>query len=330
MTTRAAILRLLADGALHSGAAIGRKIGISRAAVFKGVKSLGDQGLAIEAVAGRGYRLEAPLTPLERRRIVKHLDGTGPAAGQIEILEHVDSTNRYLMSRAISAADPNGDVVLAETQPQGRGRRGRGWIATPYNNLMLSMTWRFASGPSMVAGLSLAAGVAIVRALERYGVRDVGLKWPNDVLWDGRKLAGILADVQGEAAGPCTVVLGVGINCRIAATDARRIDQPWVDVQSITGATVDRNRLAALTLRELYLMFGRFAQAGLEAFRPDWERHHLYAGQRVRVQLGDAAFDGQVQGIDGNGALRLRDEHGRTQTFHSGEVSLRAGGGPAR
>jgi BirA family biotin operon repressor/biotin-[acetyl-CoA-carboxylase] ligase len=327
MTTRAAILRLLADGALHSGAAIGTKIGISRAAVFKGVKSLADQGLAIEAVAGRGYRLEAPLTPLERRRIAKALEGSGPAAGQVEILERVDSTNRYLMTRAIAAADPNGDALLTEVQALGRGRRGRGWIATPYNNLMLSMSWRFASGPAMVAGLSLAAGVAVVRALEQYGARGAGLKWPNDVLWDGRKLAGILADVQGEAAGPCTVVLGVGVNCRIGARDARLIDQPWVDVQSITGATVDRNRLAALLLRELHGMFTRFAQAGLEAFRSDWEQHHLYAGRRVRVLLGDTAFDGQVQGIDATGALRLRDEHGRTRAFHSGEVSLRAGEG---
>jgi BirA family biotin operon repressor/biotin-[acetyl-CoA-carboxylase] ligase len=189
---------------------------------------------------------------------------------------------------------------------------------------MLSMSWRFASGPAMVAGLSLAAGVAIVRALEHYGVTDVGLKWPNDILWNGRKLAGILADVQGEAAGPCTVVLGVGINCRIAATEAQLIDQPWVDVQTITGATVDRNLLAALVLRELHRMFDRFAQSGLSAFRLDWERHHLYAGQRVRVEQGGTIVDGLVQGIDDNGALCLRDERGQTQSFHSGEVSLRA------
>jgi BirA family biotin operon repressor/biotin-[acetyl-CoA-carboxylase] ligase len=323
MITRARIIRTLSDGKLHSGAAIGRKLGISRAAVFKRVKALADSGLVIDAVASRGYRLEAALTPLDRKRIVKQLDGLGPALGQIEILDVVDSTNRHLLARAIAAADPNGDVCLAEAQPQGRGRRGRGWIATPYNNLMLSMRWRFASGPAMVSGLSLAAGVAVVRALEQYGVREVGLKWPNDILWNGRKLAGLLVDVQGEAAGPCTVVLGVGINCRIAAAEARHIDQPWVDVQTITGETVDRNRLAALTLRELHSMFGRFARSGLTAFRAEWERHHLYTGQRVCVHQGDAEFDGMVQGIDDSGALRLRDAHGTTKTFFSGEVSLR-------
>jgi BirA family biotin operon repressor/biotin-[acetyl-CoA-carboxylase] ligase len=327
MTTRTRILRLLADGELHSGAAMGAKLGISRAAVYKGVQTLGDTGLAIVAVAGRGYRLATPLVPLERKRIVQVLAGAGPAAAQIELLESVDSTNQALFARAIEATNPNGDVCLAETQARGRGRRGRRWITTPYNNLMLSMSWRFASGPAMVSGLSLAAGVAVVRALERFGVPDVGLKWPNDVLWQGRKLAGLLVDVHGEAAGPTTAVLGVGVNCCIAPADARRIDQPWVDVQTImqtmAGATVDRNRLAALTIEELHAMFQRFARAGLSAFRDDWDRRHLFNGKAVRVLQGEAATEGVVQGIDDSGALRLRDAQGRVQRFHSGEVSLR-------
>ncbi len=324
MTTRTEILRLLADGDLHSGAAIGAKLGVSRAAVFKGVKALSETGLTIEAIAGRGYRLDSPLTPLDRKRIVRHLNGADIAPRQIEILEEVDSTNRHLLARAVTATDPSGDVCLAEVQPQGRGRRGRNWTATPYQNLMLSMAWRFAGGPAMVSGLSLAAGVAILRALARYGVRGVGLKWPNDVLWQDRKLAGLLVDVNGEASGPCTVVLGVGINCRIAPTDARRIDQPWVDVHTITGETVDRNRFAAAVIDELHKMFKLFADVGLAAFRTEWERAHIYAGRAVRVWQGEKLFDGTVEGIDDHGALRLRDARGSTQIFHSGEVSLRA------
>lgn len=320
--TRAGLLRLLADGALHSGAAIGAKLGVSRAAVFKSVQALSETGLAIQAVTGRGYRLEAPLTPLDRKRILRHLDGTVPR--QIEILEEVDSTNRHLLARALALPDPSGSVCLAEVQPQGRGRRGRGWVTTPYQNLMLSMAWRFAGGPAMVSGLSLAAGVAIVRALERYGLRDAGLKWPNDVLWNERKLAGLLVDVNGEASGPCTVVLGVGINCRIAASDARRIDQPWVDLHTVMNAVPDRNRLAAFVIEALQQMFMRFAAAGLEAFRDEWERRHLHTGRPVRLQQGETFVEGTVEGIDENGALRVRDARGKTQIFHSGEVSLRA------
>jgi BirA family biotin operon repressor/biotin-[acetyl-CoA-carboxylase] ligase len=165
--------------------------------------------------------------------------------------------------------------------------------------------------------------VAVVRALERYGVRGIGLKWPNDVLWEEKKLAGLLADVHGEAAGPCLVVLGVGINCHIAAPDARRIDQPWTDLRTITGESPDRNRLAALVLGELDAMFAAFAASGLAAFRRDWERHHYYTGRRVRLLAGESVVEGTVTGIDDAGALRVRDARGRERVFHSGEISLR-------
>jgi BirA family transcriptional regulator, biotin operon repressor / biotin---[acetyl-CoA-carboxylase] ligase len=130
--------------------------------------------------------------------------------------------------------DINGATCVAEAQSGGRGRRGRSWVTTPYCNLMLSMAWRFPGGPGLVSGLSLAAGVALLRALEQYGVSGAGLKWPNDVLWDNRKLAGLLVDVQGEAAGPTLVILGVGINGYISPQDAAHIDQPWIDLQGIT------------------------------------------------------------------------------------------------
>lgn len=324
MTTRAHLVRLLSDGELHSGTELGRVLRVSRAAVCKAVKALSELGLNIDAVAGRGYQLTAPLVPLERKRIVTFLDGAGPASRQIEILDQVDSTNRHLLAQAASSNDPSGNVCLAEAQTQGRGRRGRHWLATPYQNVMLSMAWRFSGGPAMVAGLSLAAGVAIVRALERYGAREIGLKWPNDLLWRERKLAGLLVDVQGEATGPCTVVLGVGINCRLAPAEAKSIDQPWADLQTITGETVDRNRLAAFVIDELHRMFETFAARGLSAFRADWDRRHLHAGQRVILHHGDTHIDGTVEGVDDNGALRLRDAHGSTRTFYSGEVSLKA------
>jgi len=323
MSTRTQLVRRLSDGKLHSGSDLGRALRVSRAAVFKAVKALGELGVDVEAVAGRGYRLREPLVTLERKRILAFLGGRGPSARQIEILEQVDSTNRHLQEQALAKADPSGKVCLAEAQTQGRGRRGRTWITTPYRNLMLSMAWRFTGGPAMVSGLSLAAGVAIVRALERYGAPNVGLKWPNDVLCGERKLAGLLVDVQGEATGPCTVVLGVGINCHIATVEAKQIDQPWTDLLTEVGATVDRNRLAAFVIDELHRMFTTFAERGLAAFRAEWERRHLYTGQRVSLCQGDVRIDGVVEGVDDSGALRLRDTQGDARTFVSGEVSLR-------
>lgn len=324
MTTRAEVLKLLADGGFHSGTDMGLRLGITRAAVCKAIKSLTDTGLEVHRVTGRGYRLTQPAQPLDRRAILRQLGADADRLrDRLTLLEETDSTNRYLLERAATASFA-GAVCLAEAQAHGRGRRGRAWIATPYHNLLLSMGWRFASGPGIVAGLSLAAGVALVRVLEEHGVRGVGLKWPNDVLWQEKKLAGLLVDVQGEASGPSLAVLGVGVNGFLSERDAARIDQPWTDLVSITGAPVDRNRLAALVIRELRRMFGVFADKGLAAFRDEWQRRHLYHGRRVRLLAGEREITGTVEGIDAHGALLLRNARGDTQAFHSGEISLRA------
>jgi BirA family biotin operon repressor/biotin-[acetyl-CoA-carboxylase] ligase len=324
MKTRLAILQLLADGELRSGADIGRRLGITRAAVHKGVKALAANGLGVQAVAGLGYRLEAPVVPLDRERIARALEGNGESSIRIDVLECVDSTNRQLLSRALVDSDPSGMVCLAEVQPQGRGRQEKSWVATPYENLTMSIAWRFHAGPAMVMGLSLAAGVAAVRALEIYGVADAGLKWPNDILWNGRKLAGLLVDVHGEASGPCTVVVGIGVNCRIGESEKHRIDQPWIDLHTILKTTIDRNKLSALLIGQLEEMFRCYAVSGLAAYKAEWNRRHLYTDRAVRLVREQTAFEGIVDGIDDHGALRLLDAEGRLRLFHSGEVSFRA------
>ncbi|MHB8536133.1 MAG: bifunctional biotin--[acetyl-CoA-carboxylase] ligase/biotin operon repressor BirA [Sulfuricaulis sp.] len=322
MTTRAEILRLLSDGAFHSGTDLGKKLGITRAAVCKSIHHLAQSGLDVHRVTGRGYKLDAPLTLFDRARILKHLGAAAEFRERLHILEEVDSTNRYLSEYCATAGDVDGVTCLAEAQSNGRGRRGRSWVATPYGNLMLSMAWRFTGGPGIVSGLSLAAGVAVVRALEDYGVADARLKWPNDVLWDKRKLAGLLADVRGEAAGPTLVILGVGINGYIGDSDAAHIDQPWVDLRQILGETPDRNRLAALVIRQLRRMFQTFAEKGFAPFRDEWRQRHFYHGRRVRLILGDREITGTVEDVDENGGLIVRHARGR-QVFHSGEISLR-------
>lgn len=326
MSTRAEILKLLSDGSFHSGTDLGKKLGITRAAVCKNVHQLARAGLEVHRVTGRGYKLDSPLTLLDRSRLLKLM---GEAATQIRdrlhILDEVDSTNRWLAEQVAADGDIDATTCVAEAQSGGRGRRGRSWITTPYCNLMLSMAWRFPGGPGLVSGLSLAAGVALVRALEQYGVSGVGLKWPNDVLWDNRKLAGLLVDVQGEAAGPTRVILGVGINGYISPQDATHIDQPWIDLQGLIGETTDRNRLAALVVRRLLDMFQLFAGRGFAPFREEWEERHLFHGKRVRLIQGGREFTGTTEGVDETGGLIIRQARNR-QVFHSGEVSLR----PAR
>jgi BirA family biotin operon repressor/biotin-[acetyl-CoA-carboxylase] ligase len=247
--------------------------------------------------------------------------GAGSAGAAIEILDEVDSTNQQLLRTPDLAS---GRVCLAEAQSAGRGRRGRGWVASPCHNILMSMSWRFETGPAGLAGLSLAAGVAVLRALEEFGVHGAGLKWPNDILRDGRKLAGLLIDLRGEASGPSLVVLGLGLNVHLAPQEAELIDQPWISLRESLPAPVDRNRLAGLLIFHLHEMFRSFELAGFEAFRAEWERRHLYAGKAVRLHSGHEDVLGTVEGIDAQGSLRVRVAGGELRTFHSGDVSLRA------
>jgi BirA family biotin operon repressor/biotin-[acetyl-CoA-carboxylase] ligase len=327
MSTRVAILRLLSDGTFHSGTDLGNKLGITRAAVCKNIHHLIHSGLDVHRVTGRGYKLDQPLFVLDKKRILKFMGASAPTdfRDRLYVVDRVDSTNRFLSERVARAESVHGVACLAEMQQAGRGRRGRAWVATPYSNLMLSMAWEFPGGPGMVTGLSLAAGVAVRRALEEYGVSGAMLKWPNDVLWDGRKLAGLLMEVSGEAAGPTRVILGVGVNARISRDDAGRIDQPWVDLRNILGKTVDRNRLAALVIRHLLSMFHTFSEKGFAPFREPWQSHHFYQGRRVRLIQGDGECTGTVEGINDDGGLMIRHAKAR-KVYHSGEISLRSAG----
>jgi len=320
MSTRHSLLALLADGAFHSGTDLGASLGVTRAAINKAVQSLQHVGLEIHCIPGRGYRLVESLVPLSVDRITGYLEPRGPAL-QVEVLETTESTSQELIGGEREFR--SGRVCLAEVQVAGRGRRGRHWVASPYHNIVMSMSWRFETGPAGLAGLSLVAGIAVIRALERFGVQGSGLKWPNDILLRGRKLAGVLVDLRGEAAGPALVVLGLGLNVMVTEADAARIDQPWSMLREVLPGPIDRNRLAASLINELVDALQKFAAHGFEPYREEWERRHLYQNCPVRLDLGETRLSGTAVGVDDHGNLRLRDTHGQVRAFHSGEVSLR-------
>ena len=313
---------MLADGEFRSGEAMARALGVSRASVWNALHALDSSGIEIFRVRGRGYRLAEPLSLLDRSTIEAGL-GAHAAVFALEVIDSAGSTNTLLMQRAAEGA-PNGLTIAAEWQTQGRGRRGRPWHAVPGATLTFSLLWRFEQGAGFLAGLSLAVGVAVLRALTACGVRDAGLKWPNDVLWSGRKLAGILIEMQGDMLGPSAAVIGIGLNCRLPEALRARIDQPVVDVATAGGAASDRNRLLALLLIELERVLKSFAREGFAATRDEWQRCHVYQGKPVKVALPDGgSVNGTAQGVADNGALLLATRGGQLR-FHSGEVSLRA------
>jgi len=320
------IIRLLADGALHSGEDIAGRLGISRAAVCKAVRKAADAlDLDVEAQRGRGYRLRQPLELLDADRIVAALPA--PARELIRavlVLEDVGSTNDWLSRRA-AAGEPGGVVCLAERQHAGRGRHGRGWVSPFGSNLYLSMLWRYPLAPAQLGGLSLAAGVAVARALRGAGADGIGLKWPNDLHWRRRKIGGLLLEVAGESQGPSRVVAGVGINLRLDPARAQAIDQPWTDLATVLGAEPPqprRNAIAAAVIAELALVQRRFASDGLAPFLAAWRELDAYLGEPVSVVLGEQRIDGIHAGVDADGALMLETDAG-LRVFQGGEVSLR-------
>jgi BirA family transcriptional regulator, biotin operon repressor / biotin---[acetyl-CoA-carboxylase] ligase len=317
----AGVLARLADGGFHSGEALARSLEVSRASVWNAVRDLEATGIEVYKVHGRGYRLPYPVSLLDRAAIER---GLGAAAGRfaLDIRDTVDSTNTALAERAARGA-PGGTVIAAEWQAAGRGRLGRAWHAGVGEALTFSLLWRSARGAAAVSGLTLAVGVALARALGSAGAGGVALKWPNDLLWRGAKLAGILAELQGDALGPTAVVIGVGINVRLSDATRARIGQAATDLESATGTAPDRNRLLAGVLIELDRMLEAFGRDGFTSLREEWQRLHAQQGKRVTLALpGGSRRSGRARGVADDGALLLETPSG-TQRFHSGEITLR-------
>jgi BirA family biotin operon repressor/biotin-[acetyl-CoA-carboxylase] ligase len=241
----------------------------------------------------------------------------------IEILDHAASSNALLLQRATQGA-ASGSVLAVEWQTAGRGRLGRTWHSGLGDALTFSLLWRFGSGLAALSGLSLAIGVAMMRALDEFGVRGAGLKWPNDVLLDGGKLAGILLEAQGDMLGPSAVVIGIGLNLQVPEDMRGRIDQKVSDLSSLEAGAPERNRVLAVSLKHLATVLVEFGEQGFAGLRVEWERRHVFRDHPVRLLLPDGShIAGMALGVTDEGALRLATAQGE-QVFNAGEVSLRS------
>lgn len=319
------LIRKLADGRFHSGQELGRLLEVTRSSVWKKLQQIKKiYDLEIDAVTGRGYRLREPLDLLSHDTIAELLraEGMDPLP-RIVVHASIDSTNKWLMREAAMGAE-SGTVCLAEQQSAGKGRHGNRWVSPFGRNIYLSMLWRFEIPPSQIAGLSLASAIAVLRLLRQLNCHQSGLKWPNDVLWNSKKLAGLLLEVAGEASGPSQVVIGIGLNTWLGS-HGEAIDQPWVDLKTIPDITpATRNELAVMLIRHLRDVIGQYSSGGLHTFIDEWHRHDLFLGEQVVIRSHDKVFVGEHVGIDGSGAIRLRS-NGKEHNFHAGEVSLRRG-----
>lgn len=303
------LLAVLASGEALSGSRLAAEAGITRAAIWKQIEALRQRGVPIESAGAAGYRLPWPIQMLDEQAIRPALPvAVARRLGALEIHWEIDSTSSELQRRG-GAADFS--VVMAETQTAGRGRRGRSWLSPPGMNIYLSCLKRFDAGFAALSGLSLATGVIVLRALQALGIDGARLKWPNDVLADSGKLAGILVELSGEYQGPCAAVVGIGLNVRLTDALREQAGQPICDLAALAqGAPPDRNRVAVALITSLVEGLAQFEREGFAAFVDEYAQYDALRGVPLRVSGASGELDGVGAGIDARGALQLQTAAG--------------------
>jgi BirA family transcriptional regulator, biotin operon repressor / biotin---[acetyl-CoA-carboxylase] ligase len=317
-----ALLSIIADGQFHSGQVIAEQLDISRAAIWKSIRHLESLGLQIEAVRGRGYRLENKIELLSEKVIKKSLSSIAKkSCNELVVLFKTESTSSFLFDR-LSSEKSHGNAVLAEYQSNGRGRRGNQWISPLASGVCVSVAWHFEIAPNALGLLSLYMGVATARTLSALGLTDVGLKWPNDVVINDKKLGGILLELRGEASGPVDVIIGIGINYDLPDFVISDIDQAVTDICSLSKKRLSRNKIAATLLSNIFEILEELQLGAGSSLIDEWRQYDQSVGRRAKLILPDKEIEGILNGVDNQGALLMTID-GQQKSFTSGEVSLR-------
>ena len=299
-----------------------REMSISRTAVWKRIKSLKEFELDVYSVNGRGHRLSQSIELLDPDKIKAGLNASAiSTVGEFKILPVVDSTNQTIYD-LLGKQSIHAVVVLSEYQKQGKGRRGNNWVSPYASGLCFSLGWHFHSTPASYTALSLATGVAVCRCLGRLGILEAGLKWPNDIVFNNKKLGGILLESRSETAGCSDVVIGIGINVNLPEKILKSIPQPVTDLYRIAGEPISRNALAGVLIEELLKMLEEYQENGFSSCIDQWREYDAYMGKQADLILPNERLSGEILGIDENGLL-LMSIKGETKRFSSGELSLR-------
>ncbi len=320
------VFAALADGHLHSGEELATRLGVSRSAIWKATASLRELGATLHAVRNRGYRLAHGGDPLDAAAIRGHLvRDVRDHVASIEAAWSIPSTNTRLLERA-NPAGGTSEVILAEYQSAGRGRRGRTWLAPPGGAICLSLSWTFREAPPDLGALSLVIGVCALRVLREVGVADAALKWPNDLLIGEQKLGGVLIELRAESSGPVGVVIGIGLNIALGAEVLQKISAAGTaatDLESAGLARPSRNALAAALIGAFVRGLIQFERAGLKPFLEEWRTADALHGRPVSVSAADGTARGVARGIDLHGALIVETPQG-LRRFIGGDVTVRA------
>ena len=304
-----------------SGEDIGRELSITRAAVWKGIKKLREEGYEIEAVTNRGYRLTNPETMYNKRELEQGLK-TKTMGQTIYFYEETDTTNNRTRELALEGA-PEGTLVVAEKQTAGRGRRGKVWESPLGTGIWMSLVLRPQIAPAEASVLTLLCGLATAEAIEAETGLSAGIKWPNDILINGKKAVGILTEMDCEMSEVHFVIPGIGINVNTASFPPE-IAEIATSLYLECGKTVSRRRLVHKVLERLEEHYETFLRTGsFAAMLEDYRKHCITLGKEVHV-LGREPFFAEALDITPEGELLVRRaDNGKEEVVFSGEVSIR-------
>jgi BirA family transcriptional regulator, biotin operon repressor / biotin---[acetyl-CoA-carboxylase] ligase len=317
------LIEKLADGQFHSGQTLADELGISRTAVNKRIGALEALHLDIFRVHGKGYRLAKPLELLNYNKLHQLL-----ATSQVPLyLKRVTTSThddlKDIVRETVGSSLTPGTAVVAEMQTAGRGRRGKHWLSPFGANLYASFYWPLEHGLNSALGLSVAVGIKLATLLQTRGLRDVTVKWPNDIYVQGAKVAGVLVELEGQTNGAGHALIGVGLNLDMPQRFLNQIEQSFTDIQQHLDTPVNRHQWAAALVDTTRDALREFEQLGLEPLIPSWRRLDHFYGKPIRVLLGNHVQLGIGQGIDDHGALLVNQENG-TKRYFGGEISIRA------
>ena len=316
------LVKILNDGKYHDGTTLGKKLNMTRSGVWKAIKKLEDYNIKITSIKGKGYALLEPLILLDKKVICKNFYSNIKV--DIEIVETISSTSDYL--RAIfdyPRLKSKLKICIAEEQSVGRGRLQRYWYSPFAKNIYFSLIYPFQKDVSEVNGLSLVVSLAIIAVCNMFALSSpIRVKWPNDVIYQDKKLAGNLIELQAESHGHCIAIIGIGMNVNMLATDTNEIDQPWISLREILGEYLDRNIIMINLLNILFAYLDRFEKYGLSDFFKEWQEADSLLGKNITLKNISNQINGLVHGIDEHGRLLMKLNDGSICSYSSGEVHI--------
>ncbi len=315
--------------ALHAAAAVGvsgaelsQQLNVSRAAIWARIEELRTLGYEIDASPHRGYRLRSVPDVLHADDLLSRLGPTRVIGRDIRVFQETSSTNDVVDKLARDGV-PEGVVVFAESQTRGRGRLGRKWLSPAGRGLWFSVLLRPDLRPQAATQMTIATAVAVARAIQQQTGLLPGIKWPNDILLQGRKTAGILTELSAELDHIKYLVIGIGVDVNVAAhefpADLRKLA---TSLRIEAGRTLNRADLAIAILRSLDDDYARITGGQFEAVANEWAERCTTLGQPVTIHMGDRRLHGRAEALDEDGALLLRTEHGRLERIIGGDVTM--------